>query len=94
MKKLLYKLNWITAECILITIMFMAFANGILISPWIPLTAIAIYLAHWTYKAYKEGWFETYGKDAKPLKRVHANRPAKTVFSRRIKQDTRQVKQA
>ena len=51
MKKLLYKLNWITAECILITIMLMAFANGILISPWIPLTAIAIYLAHWTYKA-------------------------------------------
>ena len=94
MKKLLYKLNWITAECILITIMFMAFANGILISPWIPLIAIAIWIAHWIYKANTEGWFEIYGKDAKPLKRVHANRPAKTVFSRRVKQDNRQVKQA
>lgn len=92
MKKILYKLNWITVECILITIMLMAFSNGILISPWIPVTAIAICLAHWTYKAHREGWFETYGKDAKPLKRVYANRPAKTVFSRRVKQDTRQVK--
>lgn len=92
MKKILYKLNWITVECILITIMFMALSNGILISPWIPVTAIVIYLAHWTYKAHREGWFETYGKDAKPLKRVYANRPAKTVFSRRVKQDTRQVK--
>lgn len=92
MKKILYKLNWITVECILITIMLMAFGNGILISPWIPVTAIEICLAHWAYKAYTEGWFETYGKDAKPLKRVYANRPAKTVFSRRVKQDTRQVK--
>lgn len=72
--------------------MLMALSNGILISPWIPVTAIVIYLAHWTYKAHREGWFETYGKDAKPLKRVYANRPAKTVFSRRVKQDTRQVK--
>lgn len=92
MKKILYKLNWITVECILITIMLMALSNGILISPWIPVTAIVIYLAHWTYKAHREGWFETYGKDAKPLKRFYANRPAKTVFSRRVKQDTRQVK--